>query len=295
MAEQELVTLRAGALEVVLAPAVGGCIATFDRLGRDDRLPVMRGGAGIPPNVLEAASFPLVPYVNRIRDGLFHFRGRKVRLEPNMAGDPSPLHGQGWLSAWQVTRQSAKEAELRFRHKGGEWPWAYEAVQRFALDPGGLALELGCTNMSREPMPCGLGQHPYFPCTPETRLDTEVEWAWTIDENVLPVDRVPANGRYGLRDRAICGQGLDNGFGGWSGHARIATAGHPFAIEMTSADAAFFQVYSPATGGLFVAEPVSHANAALNASEEEWPTLGMKILAPGQSMTLAMRLEVIGG
>ena len=49
-------------------------------------------------NVLDAASFPLVPYVNRIRGGRFTFRGREVRLAPNMAGDPSPLHGQGWLN-----------------------------------------------------------------------------------------------------------------------------------------------------------------------------------------------------
>ena len=46
------------------------------------------------------ASFPLVPFVNRIRGGRFTFRGREVRLAPNMAGDPSPLHGQGWLNPW---------------------------------------------------------------------------------------------------------------------------------------------------------------------------------------------------
>lgn len=34
-------------------------------------------------------------------------------------------------------------------------------------------------------------------------------------------------------------------------------------------------------GGLFVAEPVSHANAAMNAPEECWSELGMEILEPG--------------
>ena len=56
------------------------------------------------------ASFPLVPYVNRIRGGRFTFRGREVRLAPNMAGDPSPLHGQGWLSPWQVERAGRVDA-----------------------------------------------------------------------------------------------------------------------------------------------------------------------------------------
>ena len=43
-------------------------------------------------------------------------------------------------------------------------------------------------------MPCGLGQHPYFPCGPETRIDTQVADVWTIDEHVLPVEKVPADG-----------------------------------------------------------------------------------------------------
>ena len=293
MTALELLALRAGALEAVLAPGLGGCISAFDRLSPGGRQPVLRGAAGRPAHILEAGSFPLVPYVNRIRHGRFLFRGREIVQAPNMPPDPSPLHGQGWLAAWEVAGRSETAAELRFVHQAGEWPWDYEAEQRIALDPGGLTLALECTNRSSEPMPCGLGHHPYFPCTPETRLHTEVRWAWTIDDRVLPVDRVPAEGRYDLRRRAICGQHLDNGFGGWGGRARIETPGLPFAIEVSSADARFFQVYSPAAGGLFVAEPVSHANAALNASEAEWPELGMRVLGPGETMGLSMRIDVL--
>ena len=67
----------------------------------------------------------------------------------------------------------------------------------------------------------------------------------------------------------------------------------PFELELSSPDARFFQLYSPATGGIFVAEPVTHANAALNAPEEQWPELGMRVLDPGEEMSLAMRLDVI--
>jgi aldose 1-epimerase len=65
------------------------------------------------------------------------------------------------------------------------------------------------------------------------------------------------------------------------------------AIRMVSPDARFFQLYSPFAGGLFAAEPVSHANAALNEPENEWPQLGMRVLEPGEAMSLTMRLEVI--
>jgi aldose 1-epimerase len=244
-------------------------------------------------NVLDAASFPLVPYVNRIRGGRFTFRGREIRLRSNMAGDPSPLHGQGWLGAWQLEEASDARATLSFRHEPGEWPWAYDARQEFALDEGGLSLALSCTNRSDEPMPCGLGQHPYFPCGPETRLDTDVEVAWTIDEHVLPIDKVPAEGRFDLKDRQVCGQDLDHGFGGWGGEARMSDPDWPRDLRMSSPNARFFQLYSPAAGGIFVAEPVTHANAALNAAEAEWAELGMRVLGPGEAMTLDMRLDVI--
>jgi aldose 1-epimerase len=243
-------------------------------------------------NVLEAASFPLVPYVNRIRGGRFTFRGREVTLAPNMAGDPSPLHGQGWLAPWQVESAAADEAVLSFHHEAGEWPWEYRAEQRFELDEGALLLRLTCRNLSHEPMPCGLGQHPYFNCGDRTRIDTRVTHAWTIDEHVLPVEKAPATGRFDLRDRAACGEDLDHGFGGWDGTARLTDPGWPFELAMSSPDARFFQLYSPASGGIFVAEPVTHANAALNAPEREWDELGMRVLESGEEMSLDMRLEV---
>ena len=243
-------------------------------------------------NVLDAASFALVPYVNRIRGGRFVFRGREVRIAPNMPGDPSPLHGQGWLNRWTVEEASDDRAMLSFRHAPSEWPWAYEARQEFTLDESGLSLGLICRNTSDEPMPCGLGQHPYFPCGSDTQLDTRATYAWTIDDHVLPVDKVAADGRFDLRERAVCGQGLDNGFGGWNGEARLTDPSWPYAVTLSSLEARFFQLYSPADGGSFVAEPVTHANAALNAPEEQWPELGMRVLEPGEAMRLDMRLEV---
>ena len=264
----------------------------FEWAGQGGAVPILRKCHSPLEKVLDACCFPLVPYVNRIRGGRFTFRGREVVLKPNMPGDPSPLHGQGWLNPWTVERADETSCDLAYRHEAGEWPWSYEARQEFALDDGGLSVGLSCRNTSGEPMPCGLGEHPYFDCGPDTRIDTSVECAWTIDEKVLPVEKVPAKGRYDLADRLVCGQDLDNGFGGWSGEARMSDPGWPFGLRLTSPDARFFQLYSPAKGGIFVAEPVTHANAALNAPESEWAELGMKVLDPGEEMSMEMRLEV---
>jgi aldose 1-epimerase len=288
-----LIRLSSGPLVLEIAPRIGGSIARFDFLSETGKSSIFRGSEGIPASPLEAGSFPLVPYCNRIRGGRFSFRGREIVIPRNVESDPSPLHGDGWLSPWEVVSVSADRAEIVYRHESGDWPWSYESRQFFDLDPQALSVVLTCRNLSGSPMPCGLGQHPYYHCTSETRLDTQVTHAWTIDEKVLPVEKVRATGRYDLRDRQVCGQDLDNGFASWGGTARMHTPGDPFRVEMRSADAAFFQLYSPASGGLYVAEPVSHANAALNAPEEDWAELGLRVLGPGEEMRLVTRWSVI--
>jgi aldose 1-epimerase len=124
-------------------------------------------------------------------------------------------------------------------------------------------------------------------------LDAEVASAWTVDTQVLPVDNVPATGRYDLRERRICGQRLDNGFDGWDGTATITWPGERASLRLSSHDAGRFQVYSPATGGLFVAEPVQNANAALNAPQSQWPELGLALLAQGRTASLHARFDVL--
>jgi aldose 1-epimerase len=288
------VALRTGALEVELAPGLGGSIVRFDRLDPSGgRQPLLRGGGEDIDDVLEAGCFPLVPFVNRIRGGRFVCDGRTVTLAPNLPGDASPLHGQGWRGAWSAVEQDERRTVLAFRHEAGEWPWAYEARQEIDLDEHGLSLTLSCRNLSPERMPCGLGLHPYYPCVGETVLDTLVESAWTIDAAVLPVANVPAAGRYDLRQRRICGQSLDNGFDGWCGRATITWPRGGASLRLTSPDARRFQVYSPKEGGLFVAEPVQNANAALNEPQERWPELGIAMLEQGEERLLHARFEVV--
>jgi aldose 1-epimerase len=281
-----MISITAAGYKLALAPDIGGSIARFERDGR----PILRGHAD-PKSPLDCASFPLVPYCNRIRGGRFTFRGRSVAIAPNMAGDPSPLHGEGWLGPWTVEAHGADHAVLSFGHPPGEWPWAFGARQSFRLSADGLEAEISCTNQSPDPMPCGLGFHPYFPCDAQTVIDTQVEQVWEVDDLILPTGTAPATGRYALNGTPACARGLDNGYGGWSGEM-LLRHGDGAVTRMASPDARFFQIYSPSNGGLLAAEPVSHANAALNAPEERWAELGLKVLAPGETMRLRMSLSL---
>ena len=144
-----------------------------------------------------------------------------------MAGDPSPLHGQGWLNAWTVDEASEHGAVLSFVHPAGEWPWSYAARQEFALDENGPLAALTCRNQFRRPDAVRAWPASLFPVRADTQSIPRSTDVWTIDEHVLPVEKVPATGRYDLRDRPVCGQGLDHGFGGWGGEARMSDPDWP--------------------------------------------------------------------
>ena len=286
------IVLLAGGLRARLVPELGGSVAELTWSDGASDWPVLRAPAAELGSVLDTASFPLVPFANRIRGGAFAVGDRIVRLSANFPPDPSPIHGQGWQNPWSIVAHDVASAELAFFYRPGEWPWAYEARQLFSLDPCGLTIVLTCINRSDEPMPCGLGQHPYFPCSSETRLATEVERVWEIDEDILPTEVIAARGKYDLSHRLVCGQGLDHGFGGWGGTARFEDPSWPFATLMSSPEAGFFQLYSPPEGGFVAAEPVGQANAALNAPESDWAGLGIETLPPGGAKQLTMRVEI---
>jgi aldose 1-epimerase len=289
---QELVELQSGALRLLLSPSFGGSILRFDWAAGGKCASILRPWKAPSANILEVGSFPLVPFVNRIRAGSFRFRDRLIKIAPNLAREQCPLHGHGWLGAWTVDGAADSSAALSFRHQPDEWPWAYTARQLIVLKDDELSIVLSCLNTSKEPMPCGLGQHPYFECGPNTRIQAQVENVWTIDDNVLPVQRIAASGRFDLRDRMVCNQGLDHGFDGWSGKARLTDAAWPFEITVSSPTARFLHLYSPKGGGICAVEPVTHANTAFNEPESTWSDLGPVVLEDGDQMTLEMRIKV---
>ena len=288
---QDLI-LRADGVEVGLRPHVGGAFTHLTDLTGSEPVELLRRVRPDFTDVLDSAGFALVPFCNRVRDGRFAFGGHDVRLKPNLPGQKHPLHGQGWRNAWSVADADDAFAELVFDHAPGDWPWAYQARLKVVLEDRGMTATLEARNLSDETMPCGLGLHPYYPCDGQTLLDTGAEAVWTVDDEIMPVERVPAVGRYDLRRRLICGQGLDNGYDGWSGEATLSWPNRRRALRLTS-KAPRFQLFSPPQGGLIAAEPVTNANAALNRPPQEWEGLGLWLLRPGETAAMTARFQAL--
>lgn len=307
-----LLRLQAGALRVDVAPAAGGSIARFegawDRGGRQGRVDWLRPASGqglVQRNPLAMASFPLVPFCNRIRDGRATFEGREIRMPPNHPGDPSPhpLHGIGWLRPWTVTLAGTRHASLRFEEPATHaWPWHFAAEQHLELADEGLRVTMTVTNHDTAAMPAGIGHHPYFPHPPGTRLTSPAAAMWIGDAEVLPTALEVAAEVVQLREGVVLADlDLDNNFVGWEHRTLVEwpldERGPRRSLLMQAQPPLdYFVLYSPRGCDHFCAEPVSQCTDWLNLLPQYGHgPLGGARLAPGQTLearfTLTPRWE----
>ncbi|MEW6704931.1 MAG: aldose 1-epimerase [Pseudomonadota bacterium] len=273
--------LRAGELRLALRPDLGGAIAGL-WLGD---LPVMRhADPAALSSVSDCASFPLVPYSNRLGYRRFDWLGRHHTTAPNVPDMPHSLHGVGWQRAWQVLSHGEREAVLGYEHTPDEhWPFAFSVQQRFVLAPETLRVEMTLRNDAPHPAPAGLGWHPYFPRRTRSRLHAEIRERWEADATKLPTRRVAQPGI----DADLGHLDFDHCFDGWTGAVRIRDEKLALAL---SSSLQRLVVYTPPHELFFAVEPVSHVNNAIHMAE---PTQhGLITLVPGASASAWMQLQI---
>ncbi len=276
-----MTAIQNGQARLVLAPEVGGAIAAFTVAGRD----VLRPTAAGASDALFTASFPLVPFCNRIPNGRFAFEGREVVLPPNLGDHPHALHGQGWRAAWTVEMAGGGEAVLSYAHAPDAWPWAYRAEQRFVVGETGFRVELSVINTGETPMPAGLGFHPYFPRRDGERLTAANDGVWLIDTDVLPTTHHAGPWEADWAAGApVEGHGLiDHCYTGWDQRAVLRAPSQPDTIVTASADCRWLHVYAPPGEAYYCVEPCASRPNPFGEGET-----GMATLAPGERRSIWM-------
>lgn len=276
------ILLTGGDWDAVIRPQLGGSVARLDWQGEA----IFRRAEG--PGVLDMGCFPLVPFSNRIAGSRFVFAGREITLAPNhpLGGRDPVLHGFGWTAPWQVAHAASDRARIELVHRPGEWPWGFAAWQEITLGET-ARLVLGLTNLSAEPMPAGLGFHPYFPRTAQTRYCGRHRGEWQVDAAVLPV---ALDQRGEARDwwagAPVASRIVDTAYTGREGPLIVAWPERGLELSITpSDDLTTTVVYVPEGEDFFCAEPVSHATDAINRG-------AMRVLEPGESWSVALELAV---
>lgn len=274
-----------------LLPTLGGGVAAWQLDRAQGPLDIWRPWAGSTDRYT-LASFPLVPWSNRISAGGFEFDGVHHPMAPNRAGEPYPIHGDGWLQPWALHQPQDNMLEMTLESQAFDGnPYNYRALQRFVLIDGGMDQTLTVTHTGETPLPYGLGQHPFFPRPAGTQLTTQVQGVWLSRPDCLPTQHTTQfpdswDPRAGMD---VHGSLIDNAYTGWSGEARINWPEQQLALTMREPsilgrgqnDGMCLLYRSPVISA-FCFEPVTHPIDAFHM-----PGLpGLKVLHKGESLTL---------
>lgn len=291
----DAITIADECSAVVIVPELGAGLASYDLLVEGGREPVFRPCRDLSrAQPFDLACNLLVPWSGRISGGGFRFGGRFHGLDPNLPGEPLPIHGNGFASSWTVVEAAPTQAILTLSSVG-PGPYRFQARVTYTLESGALIMCLAVTNEAAEPLPHGLGLHPWFPRTPGTTLRAKAAAVTIEDSRHLPAGQVPVASRKDWdfsAARRLPGAWINNDFSDWDGQAEIVWADRDLRLAIdTGHDPHLktFILYSPASDAdFFCFEPVTHpvdAHNRLGGPEAN----GLSVLAPGQTLAVSCR------
>jgi aldose 1-epimerase len=295
-----LATLANDDFRVEVLPEAGASVVSCQIRCRAGWVPLMRP---TPPAALAErrssamASYLLVPYSNRIKDATFTFRGRTYRLRPDTS-DGHAIHGDVRRRPWDVVAQDGAEIRLHLdarRLPDLNFPFAFTSTVHYALRGDCFDSELAVTNVASEPMPAGLGFHPYFNRTlvagDEVTLEARVDGVYAALVPTAPAEPLPPAYDFS-QGRGIGDLALDHCFAGWAGSARLRwpRAGVEVVVK-GSPVLTHLVIYTPAGEPFFAVEPVSHANNGFNLFAAGHPGTGVRVLGPAETLMATVRLR----
>jgi aldose 1-epimerase len=144
---------------VTIDPAAGGRIAQLEVW--DTPLLVSRPADSPDDRSMGWGSFPMAPWVGRLRNGQFSLDGQTFQLDRDLP--PHAIHGttysREWMPGSEVDPPSESGGVIELRCDL-DWPLGGFAQQRLQLDHRSLVCQLAVTADRR--MPAEVGWHPWF-------------------------------------------------------------------------------------------------------------------------------------
>ncbi|MBA3870287.1 MAG: hypothetical protein H0X30_14170, partial [Anaerolineae bacterium] len=160
-----MITLQNEHWQVGLLPETGASIA-FGRIKHDDAwVDVMRPTKESDyNNSSNCSSFIMLPWCNRIKDGVLRFEDQTYQLQTTK-DDGTARHGDVRKRAWTVDLNDANHISMSLKSSDFpdmNWPFAFSADAEYWLNGQKFIWKLSIKNEDSRPFPTGFGHHPYF-------------------------------------------------------------------------------------------------------------------------------------
>lgn len=212
----------------------------------------------------------MIPFPNRIRDGMYVFDGVKHQLPLNKADEGHAIHGLVLQQNFDIVEQKEGSVSLRTILEPSEgYPFRLEILVRYVLDDG-FSVHLLIKNIGEQSAPVGAGWHPYFMLGPVDGLGLKLDAKTrvVIDDRMVPTGEESYTT---FQERRVIGDTkFDDGFVGEG--AVLYTK--DFALICWQ-DLPYIQIYTPPHRNSIAIEPMSCKTDAFNNGD------GLKVLKPG--------------
>jgi aldose 1-epimerase len=139
---------------------------------------------------------PLIPWPNRLQDGVYEFEGQRRQVDLTEPEKHNAIHGfLRWRNWEAVQREPARVVMATRLHPLPGYPHTLDVRVAYALGDGGLTVTTTIANAGDGACPIATGQHPYLSpgagavlddCTVQLRAETRI---LTDPERQLPTGR----------------------------------------------------------------------------------------------------------
>lgn len=144
----------------------------------------------------------LTPWVNRVRNGNYSFKGKNYQLPINEPALGNAIHGLLARAPFTLVQQSEKSATLEHVYKGEEENYPFPFTFRYTytlLEEGGLEITFFAQNTGPTAMPFACGWHPYFTFPDTTAADLSIKFhpvsRFSSDSQMIPLKEENLNGQ----------------------------------------------------------------------------------------------------
>lgn len=300
----DIVALENDYWQVGLVPSTGGSVAYGRARVGDEWADVLRP---TPPeslaDVWSTASFPLVPWSNRIRNAAFSWAHKDYQLRVNFE-DGTAIHGTGIEFPWAVTAQTDTSVTLEFVSRsvyGVNFPWPFTARFTYTLDGERFSWHMEITNDAHETFPAGLGHHPYFvrelaaqAATGEpTRLQVNCTASYPVVGCLPTGPAEEVSGRIDFREMKPLGDEFMDACYASRTSSTLATIEYPGALTVDVEAGALLEhavVYQPVNVPYFALEPVTNVNDGFNLEAAGSDGTGVFLVQPGETRSTSFTL-----
>ena len=144
----------------------------------------------------------LTPWVNRVRNGNYSFKGKNYQLPINEPALGNAIHGLLARKSFTLVNQSSSSVTLMHEYKGEEpnYPFPFQFQYTYTLtDSGALEVTFEALNTGEGPLPFACGWHPYFSFPDTTVADLEINFKpisrFLSDSQMIPLKEEHLNGK----------------------------------------------------------------------------------------------------